>query len=211
MMRMTVDKSVYSVSVGYNRSGSPKRRGLVYTEMSDRDHIIRALRPGGIHRFLNVGIKLGAVRPAGNTVYKVIIFIFKIADSDIFKSLGRSDSDKSYFLSVCLKYFIRVKNGISLFPIGYIVKITGNIRKIRGFREIENPVHSIIELMIAESRQIISGGVHYLNNPRSVIHCPVRSTGDMVSRVDQKNVVFSDFSLQFLFHRRETRISEIRV
>ena len=70
-----------------------------------------------------------------------------------------------------------------------MIEIAGNIGDLALGHHFERTGHAIVEFVVADGRQIVTGSLHQLDDRSSLIHGTVSGTLNVVTGVDQQDIL----------------------
>ena len=157
--------------------------------MAQGDDIV-SLLGGLVDGLLYCLIQLRSVLTAGNAVDVVAVLILEVGGGGLGDGLGGGDAQQGHPHPVDLQHLVAVQHVGPRRAAVQVVEVAGHIGEVGlPLHDLEDALHTEVELMIAQGGHVIACGVHQLNDGGPVVHGAVGGALDGVARVHQQDVV----------------------
>ena len=81
-----------------------------------------------------------------------------------------------------------VENGLAHNAVFFVIEVCGNIGILSPLDDIQGTFHAVVKLVVAEGCQIVTCGVHQLDNGCALIHRTESGTLNSITGVDEENI-----------------------
>ncbi len=187
-VRVAVNKRAQAADVRDHVLGVPGIGRRIVAEVAESDDIV-CLLGSRINGLLNSLIERLAVRAAGDTVNVLALLILEVGRRGLGEGFRRGDANKGDLHAADLENLVRVEDQIASNTVFFMIEIAGNIGDLALGHRFERTGHAIVEFVVADGRQIVTGGLHQLNDRSPLIHGTVSGTLDVVTGVDQQDIL----------------------
>ena len=154
---MAVDKDIDAGGVGDHGGGLPLLGGALDAQVAHGHHIVGAGGGGVIYRGLHRVIEVLAVVALGEAVDIVAVFVLEVGGGGLGEGLGGVDAHEGHGHAARLDEGVGVQDGIAL-QIGEVGAEVGILGAVLS--QVQEVVHTVVELMVAGHGQIIAHLVH---------------------------------------------------
>ena len=155
-MGVAVDEGVQAGGVGDQVFRGPGLGGDVVAQVAQRDDIVGAFGLGRVDRGLHGGVQVSAGHTAGDAVDVVAGLILEVRGRGLREGFGRGDADKGDLLAFDLEDLVGVEDVRALDAVGFMIEVRGNVRELRPADGVHRAFHAVVELVVAERRQIVA-------------------------------------------------------
>ena len=208
-VRVTVDHRVQAVGVGDDIPAEPGVDGIILAQMTKADDHVGAGILCLVNGFLHGIVQRLAVLAAGDIIDVGSVFILEGGGNNVVEGLRSGDAHKGDGLFAKSEQGVRLQHGAAPDAILQMTEIAGDIGVVRPFRDVHAAVHAIVKLVVAQSCQVIAGGVHQFDDGLAAVHGAVGRALDMVAGVHQKDVFI--LGLQLILQRRDHIVAHVTV
>ena len=185
---VAVDEGVQTGGVGDQLLGGPGAGGRIDAQVAQGDHDV-GLGLCSVDGGLNVGVEGGAVFAAGDAVDIVAVFILEVGGGGLGEGFGGGDADQGDLPAAQLEDLVGVKHVFAAHAVLLVVEVAGNVGEVRPLDRIHAAFHRVVELVVAERRQVVVGGVHQIHDRLALVHGAEGGALDVVAGVNQDDVV----------------------
>ena len=91
-----------------------------------------------------------------------------------------------------------LQNGLPFDAVFFMVEVAGNIGESGGFHIGQGLFHAIVELVVAQSGNVVACGIHQRQDGIPLVHGAVSGALNMVAGVCQQNIAFAVGFFQFI-------------
>ena len=186
-VRVAVNEGVEASGVGDQLFRSPRLGRRIVAQVAEGDDVVGAgclcRVDGGLHG----SVQVCAGSAAGNAVDVVARLVLEVRRSGLREGFRRGDADDGDLLAVKLVHLIGLKDVRALDAVGLMIEVRGNVRELRPADGVHRAFHVVVELVVAEGRQIVARRVHHFDDALALIHGAVSGALDMVAGVDQQD------------------------
>ena len=184
-MGVAVDEGIKTSGVGNDLLAGPGRGRGVHAQVAQADdHIGQALRL--VNGLLHGAVELLAVLAAQDVVDVLGLgLVHEVGRGGLGKRLGRGDAHKGNAHTTAhehLDFRQHPQIGAQVHP------VAGQVREVGIPHELFGTVQAIVELMVAGGGNIVTGGVHQLNDGSALVHGAVSGALHMVTGVHQQDL-----------------------
>ena len=184
---VTVDERVNAGSVGNDLFAGPRPAGRIVAAVAEGNDIVSARPLGNVNRNLHGSVQRSAVLTAGDAVDVVACLVLEVLRGGLGEGFRRGDTDNGDLLAADLEELVSIENAVARDAVLLMIEVCGQVRIISHVDQLERTVHAVVELVVAEGRGIVAGGVHQLNDGLALVHRAVSSALHMVARVEQED------------------------
>ena len=186
---VAVDEGVQAGGVGNDILRGPGLGRSVDTQMAQSNDVVRTGCISRVNGFLHIGIERAAVRTAGNAVDVIAVLILEIGGGGLGERLGGGDADDGNVGVTESEHLVAVQHVVPAHAVLFLVEVARQVGIICPFvRDLDTAVHAVVELVVAQSGGVITGGVHQLDDGLALVHGAVGSALGMVAGVQQQDV-----------------------
>ena len=186
---VAVDESVQTGGVGNDLLGGVVAGGGINAQVTQCDDIIRAGFLGGVDAVLHSGVQpqavavslavsVDAIEPLG------LIFVHEVGGSGLGNGFGGGDADHGDLLAADLENLVSIEDVLFVLA---AIEVAGQVGEVGLAYELQRTSHAVVELMVAQSGCVITGGVHQLDDGSALVHCAVSGALHMVAGVQQQS------------------------
>ena len=155
---------------------------------------------------LDIGIQRSTVLTAGNAIDVIAVFILEVGGGGLGEGFGSGDADNGQLFLTQFKDLVGRQHVFAPDAVRFFVEVAGNVGEFGPLLNLLAAFHTVVKLVVAQSCQVISGGVHQIDDGFALVHGTVGSTLNMVTGIYQQNVFV--LLLQFGFHRCDYVITQ---
>ena len=184
---MAVEHGVQAGGVGDDVRGAPRLGGLVDTEVCDGHDVVGAVLLRGVNGLLHGVVQVLTVVALGEGIDVVAVLVLEVGGRGLHEALRGADADDGDLLAA------EGLDGIGLHTVdGGAVqsgKVAGQVLILCGRDDgVEQLIHAVVKLMVAERGIVIAGGIHDLDDGFAVRQGGDGLALDGVARIDQQAV-----------------------
>ena len=181
-----VQEHVDAGGVGNDGLGGPLGRDALITQMAHRHHIVRAPGPGLVHCGLDAVIQLLSVSSLPEAVHRLPGLVPEVSGVGLGQALRGTDPHIAYGGVPVVQESIGLEHRFARRQAG---EVAAEIGELRPGRQLHQPVHPIVELVVARHRQVIARRVHQGDDVLPLGEGAHRLALDGISRVHQGHPV----------------------
>ena len=185
---VAVDEGVQAGGVGDQLLGGPGAGGRIDAQVAQCDHNV-GLSLCSVDGGLDVGVEGGAVCTAGDAVDIVAVFILEVGGGGLGEGFGGGDADQGDLPAAQLEDLVGVEHVFAAHAVLLVVEVAGNVGEVRPLDRIHAAFHRVVELVVAERRQVVAGGVHQIHDRLALVHGAEGGALDVVAGVNEDDVV----------------------
>ena len=161
-VRVAVEHHVNAGGVCNYILGTPRAALRIHAKMGNGDDIIRTHRFCRVHSRLHRVIQILAIVAGAEAVDVVPVLILEIRRGGFGDRFRRGDADKRHLLAAEFLNRISVRNGLCRVACN-IHEVAGKILEVCILGQFLQPIHAVIEFVVAIHSIVIAGFVHDVN------------------------------------------------
>ena len=156
--------------------------------MTQGNHIRCPLLPGRIHCTLNGSVELFAGLILHEAIDEVAVFVLEILGRGGGDGLGSGDTHKGDLHTIEFLHEIGGKHQLAV-----LIEVGADVGEAGFFRQLQEPIHTVVKLMVAGDGQVVAHGVHQVNERLAGGHGADGLSLDGIAVVHQNHIVASLF------------------
>ncbi len=183
-MAVAVEEGVDAVRGGNHLAVGPGGALRLVAHVSHHDHVLGAGGAYVVNGLLHGVVNELAAFILEETVDELAVLVHEVTRRGAAQGVGGGNADEADLHAADFFDDPRVKDKLAA-----LVEVAADVGELRSLDELEETVHTVIELMVAGDREIVSDGVHDVDQAFALGHGADGFALDGVAVVDQEHVV----------------------
>ena len=193
---VTVDEGIQAGNLGDDLLAGPGAGGGIVTQMPQTNDNI-SIFGHSINGSLHIRSQSRAVLAAGDSVDVIAIFILEVGGGGLGKGLGGCNAHEGHLQAAGgLEGVGGIQNGLALDAVLFPVEVAGDVGEIGSFHIGQRLLHAVVELMVAQGSNIVTGGIHQRDDGVALVHGSVGGSLNMVTGICQQDIALAVGFLQ---------------
>ena len=198
-MAVAVEPGINTRGVGNDVAVHPGRALGFIAQVSQNDNIVCAFSAGVIDRLLHGGVKGFAGVVLQETIDEFALVIHKVTGRGGTQGHGSTYAHERDFHTVEFLDDVGLEDRFA-----FLVEVAAEVGEISLFRQLQEAVHAVIELMVAGNGEIVADSIHDIDDAFTGGHGTDGFTLDGVAVIHQHDIVVSG---QAFLHRVKAGIT----
>ena len=203
-MRVSVDNSVYALSIFRNVFAAPLRGSAVHAQMTYDKYIVRAVLARLINILLQLFVQLAAALILTEAINILSLLILEEGRRRGCQAFRCARTHKGYLGILILHNFVARQN---LLIVACINKICTVVACTLQRHQLQEAVHAVVKFMVAGNAEVIAQIIHNIDNCQTTGQLADRCALNSIACIHQRHVRRSCQGI--LFNLRQTGKADI--
>ena len=203
-MRVSVDNSIYALSVFSNVFAVPLRGSAVHAQMANDKYIVRAFFARLINILLQLFVQLAAALILTEAINILSLLILEEGRRRGCQAFRCARTHKGYLGILILHNFVARQN---LLIVACINKICTVVACTLQRHQLQEAVHAVVKFMVAGNAEVIAQIIHNIDNCQTTGQLADRCALNSIACIHQRHVRRSCQGI--LFNLRQTGKADI--
>ena len=183
---VAVDERIEADGVLDDLTAGPGRGGAVHAQVAQADDKV-GVQPCLVDGLLDGVVELLAVVAAVDAVDVLVLAgVHEVGGGGLGDGLGGGHTDEGQDAAAAEEV---LDGGQHLFAGAQVLEVAADVGEVGLFvDDLQDAVHAVVELVVAQSGQVIAGGVHQLDDGGALVHGAIGGALDVVAGVQQQDV-----------------------